>query len=284
MSFPDKVNTFSLYTRAIFDNAHNHYPEFLVNKDFKQVHPENFQHHTSQFEKTHELWKDGDYIGCGCTSNDNHIYLTLTCTLPLFNQISEANKELLLHFGWERKFEHYKLKNELSTPQKTLHFFSRCLHQQRSMPQSFAFKPEQLKKIVALVQDVMPQKSDAEIIYEILNNPESAGHKKLFHLTLQNLDREKNSIIQENWNRAKLHLKHFRIFSFIKEIWNNLQVRLDTKHLVKDLKNLQQQSLSKLSHSDPRTRIHLGEYWVGDDMTAVVDQVNLEDLNLKTLA
>lgn len=236
---------FSDLRTEILNNAHHHYPE-LTFKDFNNQE---------------------NYLACGSTSGLNHINLTLMCTLPLFKDLGTANSQLLEHFGWERRFENYNLKDELKTSQQALHFFSRMTKFHPSIKaQAFIFRPEQLKRVTEIVQKVLPEKTEREIVEDILKNPRSNARKILFDLTEKKLHQERDLLTTNNWKEAKTAFCHFHFFKFFRLLWQNKVISSDTKQLIQNLKRIE----NKFSG------VRIGETYCGDDVISPRCQLESE--------
>lgn len=200
---------------SIFQDVDNNYHHFL----FKDIYS-----------------KEEDYIGCGSTSGNNHVYLTLICTLPIFENLVQAQESLLEHFGWERKFQNYTLKKEFKTSEKTIRFLSHFIEKGCDKPQAFIFRPQQLERIVELIkQHERTQKSSEELINDILKEPKSPAHNLLLKLTIKKLQNEKDLILKKNWKKATSSLKKGHLLKFIQQLWRNLIVRLHTNHFIREL-------------------------------------------------
>lgn len=212
---------YDLLTKTIEDvrtDADNNYPQFI------QIDPSA---------------KYADYIGLGVMNANMHVYLAIICTLPLFENCSEARDTMILNFGWERKFENYSLKDEFATSEKMIKFLSTFRKIHWNSLESFFFKPKQLDAIVTLIKDKLPNpKTPFEIIQDVFDNCYSPARLALLKLSIKSLKKEKKDLAHANWKKAKDELKHFHLVKFIKLIWNNISLRSDTNRLIAELRTL----------------------------------------------
>lgn len=240
---------FDLHKKNILNDVRTQYPNYL----FKS------------------RWDEQDYLGCGSCDYRTHVYLTLVCTIPIFKNLADAKEQLLEHFGWERKFENCRLKNQIETPGKAIHFLANYKKTSGwSGPQAFIFRPEQLEKICETLKDIFPKsntaKSNQEIIKDIFQNSLSTTRGQLLHLTKQHLYSERDLIVSANWRKAIDNLKHCALLKFIKLFWENVKIKDDTRRLVKELDALEGLYFGPI----------LGTRNCGTDMIAVVCQLDDE--------
>lgn len=214
----------------------------------------------------HSKYMDKDhigYVGAGSLRKWEQDYLVFITTLPVFDRLSSAKDCLLQHFAWSRKFENYKLEEYFKSPRKVIKFFSEASNRTVSTgAQCFMFWPEQLDRLVAIVQKTLPQKDPKEIVKDILENGHTESHRIIFENAIKKLNEEKNFIINENWTKAKSAIASFKIVRFIKLIWKNLTLRNDTRNFEKCLKK-----------ANARFHTALGSEMTGFDMVSSQCQI-----------
>lgn len=228
---------FSDYRNNVLNNAHKNYPQYII--ESKEKNPV--------------------YLGCGFCNTKTHAYLALICTVPIFNRLSEAKEQIIENLAWSHEFENYKLKKELTSADKIIHFFAAHQKKISSKAQSFIFKPAQLVKIFVILKDTFPQKTQKEMMIDLFQNEHSQVRKKLFKLTEEHLNHEKDLIVDDNWKKAKESFKHGHLLKFIQQIWGNFLIKHDTKQFVTRLRELEKTFHLEPKHQERFANVHLGD-------------------------
>lgn len=203
---------FMNYRSEILDNVRQNY-SYLINKNG---------------------YPQPSYVGCGSTGSDWHIYLVLICTLPLFKKMADAQSVLVEHFSYARFFENYDVEEKFSNPKKTIQFLNNFSKSHNKSAQAFIFNPDHLERVIDIMRNKQMNQTSQEIVFDILNK-DSPARSILHRKTIKRIQNAKTDIIDRQWNKAKKKLCACHLLSFLKLIWKNLMIRLDTHQLVKEL-------------------------------------------------